>query len=87
MHLFYFNITPQLLHHWQGLFPYDDDNYDSSDDSPIVIFSHPEKYCIPQKLWKKIDEDLVKSAKLLPEPVGEQVRSIKDLKKAVQWKT
>ena len=87
MHLFYLNITPQLLHHWQGLFSYDDDNYDSLDESPIDIFSHPEKYCILQKSWKEIDEDLARSAKLLPEPVGEQVRSIQDLKKAAQWKT
>lgn len=87
MHLFYLNITPQILHHWQGFFLYDGGNYDSSDESPIDTFSRPEKYCISQKSWKEIDEDLARSAKLLPGPLGEQVRSIKDLKKAAQWKT
>lgn len=51
------------------------------------MFSRPEKYCILQKSWKEIDEDLARSAKLLPKPLGEQVRFIKDIKKAAQWKT
>lgn len=70
-----------MLHHWQGLFPYDGGNYDSSDESPIDILDHPEKYYIPQKSWKEIDKDLARSANL-PELLGEQLRSIKDLKKA-----
>lgn len=45
------------------------------------MFSRPEKYCILQKSWKEIDEDLATSAKLLPKPLDE------DLKKAAQWKT
>lgn len=46
-----------------------------------------EKYYISEQEWKNIQEDLIKSARLFPTTLGAQVRSLKDLKKAAQWRT
>ena len=79
MHLFYLNVTHQMYEHWQSLSPFTEH---PENPSPVK-----EKYSIPHHLWKNIEEDLIKSAKLFPSSLGEQFRSLKPLKKASQWKT
>lgn len=82
MHLFYLNITPQMCRHWQWLFFYSNDDDSSSNQYTMGSISCREKYSISPQYWKKIDSDLARSANLLPGPLGEQVRLVKDLKKA-----
>lgn len=86
MHLFYLNITHQMYDHWQSLYHFTDVDLSSFEDT-IHIRSSKEKYSISQQEWKNIQEDLIKSAKLFPSTLGEQFRSLKDLKKAAQWRT
>lgn len=84
MHLFYLNITPQMCRHWQGFFSYSNGDDGSSNEYTMGSISSREKYSISPQYWKEIDEDLARSAKLLPGLLGEQVRSVKDVKKAAQ---
>lgn len=86
MHLFYLNIAHQMYDHWQGLCQFTNDDLSSLEDINHVA-SSKEKYSISQQEWKNIQEGLIRSAKLFPSTLGEQVRSLKDLKKAAQWKT
>lgn len=82
MHLFYLNVTHQMYEHWQisSSLTY---NEFSLTENPESLSPVKEKYSIPQHLWKNIDEDLIKSAKLFPSSLGEQVRSLKGLKKGI----